>query len=297
MRFRPLGETGSAVSAITLTLDATLAALGADKVREIVYAALEEGINSFFLDSLDPTLIRTAGEALREVERDLLKVALTVGPLPNGRRDFSTEGLQAVLDAVLNASGLEYFDLLVLDDPAQNELPAQSLKYLRTEASIRRLGIRGSSQVMETYVQSGRFDVLLTPCHIQLDALQRSSMRSAREADMIIYGTDYYPEALLNPVKPVAIVEQAKGLFSLVRKKPVVEEPSNPFFFLHRTDGWEAEELCLAHALLNPSLATVIVRTTQVERLQRLAKTCERDMPVSLPAQLEMARVAATRAA
>lgn len=297
MRFRPLGETGSAVSAITLTLDAAVAATGANAINDLIYAALEEGVNSFHIDCLDATLLRVAGQALSQIDRGLLKIALTLGPLPNGRRNFTSEGLNAVMDAVLNASRLQYFDAVVLDDPAQEELPAQSLAALRADDRILRIAIRGSSPVMETYIQSGRFDLLLTPCHIQLDAKQRSCLRTAREQNMIIFGTDYYPENLLMPAKPTAPAEPAKGLFDLMRKKPEVKEPANPFHFLNTTAGWQAEELCLAHALLNPALASVVVRCTDTPRLQGLAKASERDMPVSLPAQLEMARVAATRAA
>lgn len=297
MRFRPLGETGTAVSAITLTLDASVAATGANNIRELVDGALDEGVNSFHIDSLDPTLIRTVGEALAEVERDLLQISLIIGPLPNGRRDFSVESVNAVIGAVLHASGLNYLDAVILDDPAENELPAQTLKMIRADERILRLGIRGTSDVMDIYINSGRFDMLYTPCHIQLDAKQRAWLRSAREQQLVILGTEYYPEALLNPVKPPPPVEVAKGIFGLPKKKVALEEPVNPFGFLHHTAGWEAEELCLAHALLDPSLTSVIVRATNLPHLRRLAMACERDMPVSMPAQLEMARVSASRAA
>lgn len=297
MRFRPLGEAGTAVSAITLTLDASVAATGADNIRELLYAALEEGVNSFHIDSLDRTLIQTTGEALAEVDRDLLHITLIIGPLPNGRRDFSVEGVNAVIGAVLNASGLRYFDAVILDDPAESELPAQTLKMLREDERIMRLGIRGTSDVMDIYIASGRFDMLFTPCHIQLDQRQRAWMRSAKEQQLVVLGTEYYPEALLNPAKPPPPPEPVKGMFGMQKKRVVADEPANPFSFLHNTQGWEAEDLCLAHALLDPSLASVVVRAERAPQLRRLAMACERDMPVSMPAQLEMARVSASRAA
>lgn len=296
MRYRPLGEAGSAVSAITLTLDAKVAATGEYNIRNLVYAALEEGVNSFHIDSLDRTLIRTAGAAFAEIDRDLLHISLTIGPLPNRRRDFSVEGVNAVLSAVLNASGIRYIDAIILDDPAESELPVQTLKVLRADERIMRLGIRGNSDVMDIYINSGRFDMLFTPCHIQLDHRQRGWMRSAREHQLIVFGTEYYPEALLNAAKPPPPPEPAKGLFGLSKKKPIEAEPTNPFAFLHQTPGWEADDLCLAHALLDPSMGSVVVRSSNVEHLRRLAQACERDMPVSLPAQLEMARVSASRA-
>lgn len=298
MRFRPLGEAGTAVSAITLTLDASVAATGADNVRALVFAALEEGVNSFHIDSLDRTIVRAMGEACAEIDRDLLHVSMTLGPLPNGRRDFSEGGVEAVLSAVLNASGLHYLDAVILDDPAEDELPVPTLKQLRADERIMRLGLQGQSDVMDIYINSGRFDLLFTPCHIQLDQRQRGWLRSAREQELVVFGTDYYPEALLNPPPAPPPPPPAKGLFGLGRKKPVeVLPPPNPFAFLHNTPGWEAEELCLAHALLDPSLCSIVVRAAQVEQLRLLAAACERDMPVSMPAQLEMARVSASRAA
>lgn len=297
MRYRPLGDATGSVSAVTLQLDAAIAASGQQTIRQLLDAALDEGINSFHIDSLDPTLIRTTGAALSQLDRELLHVALTVGPLPNGRRDFSVEGLKAVLDAVLKATGLQYINTVVLDDPCESELPSLSLKYLEEEPRIRRLGIRGTTPVMDIYIRSGRFEAVFTPCHVQLNSHQRSWLRTAREMHLIVFGTEYYPQQLLSPEPVVTAPPPAKGLFGLPRKRQTAEVPSNPFLFLHTTPGWEAEDLCLANALLDPSLSGVVIRATNVERLQRLARTCERDMPVSLPAQLEMARVAAIRAA
>jgi len=291
MRYRPLGTAGAAVSAITLVLDASVAAQGAEGVRELVFAALEQGVNSFHIDSLDRTLIRTTGEALSHVERELLHVGLTVGPMPSGKRDFSLEGIDDVLTSVLKHSNLEYFDAVIFDDPDKNELPANVMKAIRADTRIRKLGVRGDSDVMDIYIASSLFDVLHTPCHIQIDSKQRGRLREARAADMIIFGSEYYPPNLFALPEVVAVEPVKSGFFSMKKKPlPPIEKPS-PFEFLRRTPGWEAEDLCLAHALLDPSLGSVLARVTSIEHLERLAAACERDMPVSLPAQLEMARV------
>lgn len=297
MRYRPLGPSGSAVSAITLSLDAELAANNAEVIRSVVFAALEHGINAFHIDSLDRTLVRTVGEALSHVERDLLYISLTVGPLPNGKRDFTPEGVDAVLTAVLKASNIEYVDAIILDDPAQNELPTSSIKAIRADERIRSLGVRGDSEVMEIYVNSSLFDVLHAPCHVQLNAKQRNRLREARENEMTVFGVDYYPERLLKAPPPPPPPPPERGMFG-IKKKPVpVEIPTSPFDFLDNIPGWEAEDICLAHALLDTSLAGVLVHASSIDRLERLASACERDMPVSMPAQLEMARVGKIRAA
>jgi len=292
MRYRPLGHAGSAVSAITLVLDSAVAAKGADAARALIFAALEQGINSFHIDSLDRTLIRTTGEALSHVERDLLYVTLTIGPLPNGRRDFSVEGVDAVLSAVTKVSGLGYVDTIILDDPDSAELPAAAMKTIRQDERIRSLGVRGQSDVMDIYIGSSLFDVLHTPCHILLDAKQRSRLREARQQNMTIFGTDYFPPELFAVAKPEPGPAQ-RGLFGMLKKASVPPPAPSPYEFLKHIPGWEAEDLCLAHALLDLSLGGVLVKPTSAEHLERLATACERDMPVSLPAQLEMARVRA----
>jgi len=295
MRYRPLGVSGTAVSAITLVLDADLAAHNAEVIRSIVFASLEQGINAFHIDSLDRTLIRTAGEALSHVERDLLYVSLTIGPLPNGRRDFTPEGVDAVLTAVLKASNLQYVDAIILDDPAQNELPTSSVKAIRADERIRSLGVRGDSEVMQIYVNSSLFDVLHAPCHIQLNAKQRNRLREARESQMTVFGVNYYPENLLKAPPPAPASPQERGLFGIRKKSAPVEKPTSPFDFLDNIPGWEAEDICLAHALLDTGLTGILVHATAIDRLERLAAACERDMPVSMPAQLEMARVGKSR--
>jgi hypothetical protein len=65
------------------------------------------------------------------------------------------------------------------------------------------------------------------------------------------------------------------------------------FAFLYRTPLWTAEAICLAHAMTDPSVASVLVQATDQDRLAVLAAVPERDMPPGLSAQIEMARVAA----
>ena len=47
MRYRPLGRSGSAVSALTLKIGSEALAGGPSRAQELVFAALEAGINTF----------------------------------------------------------------------------------------------------------------------------------------------------------------------------------------------------------------------------------------------------------
>jgi hypothetical protein len=62
------------------------------------------------------------------------------------------------------------------------------------------------------------------------------------------------------------------------------------YAFLHDTAGWTPEELCLAYALTEPSLATVQIDLGFVDRIEALAAVPDRDTPTGLGAQIEMAR-------
>ena len=57
-----------------------------------------------------------------------------------------------------------------------------------------------------------------------------------------------------------------------------------------RTRNWSPEEICLAYALTEPSLATVQIHAERAERLEALAAIPDREMPPGVSAQIEMAR-------
>ena len=69
MRYRPFGQAGQAVSAVTLSLGPGDIARGPDAGRELVFSALESGINSYRLENADPVLAEALGQALKHVDR------------------------------------------------------------------------------------------------------------------------------------------------------------------------------------------------------------------------------------
>ena len=69
------------------------------------------------------------------------------------------------------------------------------------------------------------------------------------------------------------------------------------YAFLSAIPGWTAEQVCLAYALTEPSLTSVLIHPRSVEALEQLAAVTDRDLPSQLPAQIEMARFAAQSSA
>lgn len=304
MRYRPFGATGAAVSNLTLSLGPDSLARGRAALSELIFTALEAGVNSYHLENADPAMAEIVGEALGHVERRLVCVGVTLG-VGDGRkkgfRDFSAEALNGSIDRGLHASGLGWFDVAVLDEPADDELPQASLialKAQRKAGHVKLLGVSGDSPVMDVYVSTGAFDVLYTPFHANVEWRIRSRMRAARERDMAIFTYDYFPESLSTPRKAAGAGGKKKGLFGF-GAKPVEQGMANAgsFAFLHQTPNWKAEEICLAFTLTDPAIASVMVDAINPERMEALAAVPERDLPPGLSAQIEMARVGSATAA
>lgn len=305
MRYRPFGGTGAAVSNLTLSLGHEALGRGRAALSELIFTALEAGVNSYHLENADPVLAEIVGEALGHVERRLVCVGLTLG-VGDGRkkgfRDFSAEGLSGSIDRALHASGLGWFDVAVLDEPADDELPQASLIVLKAQRKaghVKLLGVSGDAPVMDVYVSTGAFDVLYTPFHANVEWRIRSRMRAARERDMTVFTYDYFPESLSTERKAAGAgaAPKKKGLFGF-GAKPVDPGLANAgsFAFLHQTPNWKAEEICLAFTLTDPAIASVMVDAVNPERMEALAAVPERDLPPGLSAQIEMARVGSAAA-
>lgn len=299
MRYRPFGASGAAISTLTLSLGVTNLARGVDAANDLIYSALEAGINAYRLETADPVLAEVVGQALSNVDRKLLNVSLELGA-GDGRkgsaRDFSAEGMTGAIDRCLHVSGLGWIDVAILEEPGEDELPQSSLnalKALRATQRVRFLGVSGESEVMDAYVSTGAFDVLATPFHVNVDWRIRSRIRAAREKDMAILAYDYFPSELDTEKKTIELNQPRKGLFGFGKPKAAPVAQASTFAFLHRTPYWNAEEICLAHAMTDPAISSVLVTARDAERLNALASVPERDMPPGLAAQIEMARVAA----
>ena len=309
MRYRPFGNSGQAVSALTLGLSYRDIARGPEACSEIIYTALEAGINSYRLRDASPVLAEVLGEALKHVDRKLLQVSLTIGAGDGRRvsdRDFSAQGMTSCIDKALNASKLGWFDQAILDQPGTEELPQSSLnalKALRATERVRLLGVSGDGDVMDTYVSTGAFDVLVTPYHVNSPWQFKGRIRAAREQDMAVFAYGYFPESLDTIKKAeMGVEEKKRGFFgfggsSSGRSRNDPLRGVGTFAFLHRTPYWTAEEICLAYVLTDPSISSVMIHSEDLERINTLASVPERDLPPGLAAQIEMARVAMAKAA
>ena len=298
MRYRPFGRSGSASSVLTLKIGSDALAGGPARAQALVFAALESGVNTYHLTSADPVLAEAVGEALGQVDRKLVQVCVSLGRAEGrrGARDFSPEALTGAVDRILHVSGLGWLDIALLDEPGEDEMPQTALTALkaqRTAERIRMLGIAGDGEVMDAYVSTGAFDVMATPYHVNSPWHTRNRIRAALERDMAVLAYGYFPRELDTEKKAETLHAPKKGLFGFARGErggdPLAS--AGTFAFLHRTHGWNAEEICLAFALTDPAIASVMVDAMSADRIEALAAVPDRDLPPGLAAQIEMARV------
>jgi aryl-alcohol dehydrogenase-like predicted oxidoreductase len=208
------------------------------------------------------------------------------------RRDFSPEGLQNGVEAVLARTGFPYLDSIILDDPVSAELSPYALgklKAFRETGRVRLLGVAGHDDAMDAYITTQAFDILCTPFSLVSGWRERMRLKSAIENDMAILGYDYYPSRFQRGA--MASERPAKTSLSGGKAHPLAG--AGTYAFLEKTRGWTPETICLAYALTEPSLASVQITTDRPEHLAAMAQIVELELPPGCAAQIEMARFSA----
>jgi aldo/keto reductase family protein len=294
MRYRAVGKSGTVISAISLGLAEDGLKRGPADWTNVIFAALENGINCFEVLTHSPAIAEGIARALDVVDRELIFVSWKLGAVNAAQgpvRSFSPEALIAQTRAVLGRSGLGYLDVAMLDEPTEAQVTPETLDTLRQARSsgyVRMLGISGRDESVEAHMQTGAFDVLGTPYNLISGWKERNWLRTAGKYDLSVFGYEPYPIDFHRAV--AASYRQAP--------KPKVKghvealQGCGSYMFLDTTPNWTAEEICVAHALTEPALATVQLFAPALDRLERLAETPEREMPPGLSAQIEMARFA-----
>ena len=287
MRYRPFGNSGMTVSAITLRLS-DQSRLRASEWRALVFAAIENGVNSFQIDGSSPALLQGAAEAFASVERHLLFLTWRL-------RDEAEQLTRDVVDNMMAAAfdelGLDYLDLVLLNNPLGPELPPSASAALRTlheGRAIRGLGVASRGEVSSALMNSGLVTALSSPFNLSSGWAERNRVRAAIGQDLAVIWEDFWPQALREI--------NSKPLFqkpSLWRRRSDPLADVGGYEFLTGTQGWSAEDICLGYALTEPSLSTVQITADTKAEVERLAAVVERDLPNGVCAQIEMARFSA----
>jgi aryl-alcohol dehydrogenase-like predicted oxidoreductase len=196
-----------------------------------------------------------------------------------------------MMTSAFDGLGLDYLDLVLLNDPLGPELPpaaAAALRTLHEGRAIRGLGVASRGDVHPSLLNSGLVTALSSPFNLSSGWAERNRIRSAITQDLAVIGEDFWPQALRG--------DNAKPLLqkpSLWRRRSDPLADIGGYDFLTGTTGWSAEEICLGYALTEPSLSTVRIAVDTKAEVERLAAVAERDLPNGVCAQIEMARFSA----
>ena len=280
MRYRPLGARGQVVSAVSLVLEADGARRSAGDWISLIYAALECGVCGFEIRSLDKALSEGLAHAFASVDRRLGFIVLR---LDDRRGSQSLADVGPQIKEVLVRTRVGYLDAVLLHEPLGPSPPTlRELAALKTAGVVRFLGVAGQGPQVDALVAEGRLDILSTGYSLLSGWAERRRIREAVASDMGVLGLEAYPREQLEPLLGRRAHHRAEPLAGL-----------GGYGFLEATRDWTAEELCLAYALTEPALASVLLRAQSIDHLERMAAVADRDLPAAVSAQIEMARFSA----
>lgn len=285
MRYRPFGVSGKAVSCISLRL--TEAAPKA--AHALVFGAIEVGVNAFEIADGAQASADAVAEVLQSLERRLLFVAWGLSGQPD--RPIDAHRLAETVRDGLASTGAGYFDLLTLDETAIQALTPDGeafLEDLRSAGQVLQVAARGDADILDACIEGQTFDALASPFNLVSDLRLRRRVKEAAQRNMAVIGYDSVPLSLLE-----AQPEPKKGLFG----RRGTDDGSGGYGFLRHTPTWTAEQICVAFALTEPSLATVQIDAAKPEDVAAIAEAADRDLPAAVAAQIEMARFGRIKAA
>lgn len=286
MRYRPFGATGIAVSALTLRL-ADSSRLRASDWRALVFTALENGVNSFQIDGDAPEMLQGAGEAFASVERRLLFLTWRVRQDANQLGQQTLDGLRR---GAYEGLGLDYLDLVLINDPQAPSLPMNfeaGLQALWSARALGGLGVASRGDIHPGLLANGLVTAMSSPYNLSSGWAERHRIRQASQNNFAVIGEDFWPQALRE------LADQAPRRPSFWQRRTDPLADVGGYEFLNKTPGWSGEDICLGYALTEPSLATVRITADTRQEVERLAEVVERDLPTGVCAQIEMARFSA----
>jgi aryl-alcohol dehydrogenase-like predicted oxidoreductase len=280
MRYRPFARTGMAVSTLSLSLDGADDAKKPSDWRDLIHAAFEEGVNAF--EIVRPTLALLTGfaEGASVVKRSLIFTALRVDA------GIDAGSLEAWVAQVTSRAGIGQLNLLTTDAGATRaDGMLAALQRLQTSDLVNHLAVAGAGDPLAEDIKADHFDAIVTPFNMLSSWRDRNLVRKALERQMGVIACEPFPPALAGLLEATHD-ETKSGWFK--KAKPLAG--AGTYAFLGATNGWSAEQLCLAYSLTEPAVATVQMPIESRKHLAELAVTADRDLPSTVSAQIEMAR-------
>ncbi len=198
---RSLGNSGVSTSALGFGVSGPHSTGFTTKSTTIglVRRALELGVRVFDTAPFygDGVAERRMGEALADMARDELFLSTKAGTVvsPGGRlvKDFTPIGIRAVLETSLNRLRTDYIDTLFLHGPAPGDIAQNLVEFLarlKREGLVRLLGVCGRGAEIDAALETGVFDLIMTPVRLDMPASARERISRIRAAGLGVLGIE-----------------------------------------------------------------------------------------------------------
>jgi hypothetical protein len=110
----------------------------------------------------------------------------------------------------------------------------------------------------------------------------------------VLVSYDFWPEEFRRDERPERPSLLTRALAPKPKAGPLAG--AGTYAFLNNTPGWTSEQICMAYVLSDVSIATIMVDPSSTQHLQDLAAVADREIPLAVSAQVEMARFSAESA-
>lgn len=278
MRYRPFGSDGRSSSAVSLVV-----APGATtrQAFELMCGALECGVNTISVAAGDEPAAEALRRAVGSVGRGVLILLL--------RLELEGVSFERQARAAIRASGVGFFDAAVIDRPPPGVLSPgvlADLDALRAGRMAARLGLAGEAEAVGAHLDAFDFDIVAVRYNVASGWAERNVLKMAAQRGLTVLGYGYHID------EEGSAAEAPRGLARLFRREGAARPAA--YRFLQETPDWSARQITLAFALTEPGLASVLVEAVTPAELEALSWVVERELPVGVAAQIEMARFAAS---
>jgi D-threo-aldose 1-dehydrogenase len=238
---------------------------------------------------------RHLGLGLRELsaeERGALRLATKTGTHPDRRHDYSADATRWSVEQSLGVLGVPHVDVLLVHDPRHDEDWAQvrgaggaleALQRLKDEGVIGAigLGVRRHRFLSEA-VQSGRFDVILTPYDFTL--LRDSAapvISAAAAADVGVVNGSPYAAGLLAGIDPHLAAARRTAL------TPADQARAEALWAWCQAQGADLGAAAVQFSLRRPDIAVTLVGPRTAEEVEANVRHALTPAPDGLWAALD----------
>jgi L-galactose dehydrogenase len=272
MQYRPLGNTGLSISALSFgasSLGSVFRQIDEAEGIRAVHTAIDLGIN--FID-VSPfyglTRAETVlGKALRSIPRDRYYLATKVGRYGMTQFDFSAKRVTASVDESLARLGIDEIDLIQchdiefgsLEQVITETIPA--LRRLQAQGKVHFVGITGLPlKIFREVLARTELDTILSYCHFSLN--------------------DTSLEALVPFLKQkgVGIINASPLSMGLLTRRGTPDWHPAPAEIKQvcaraaafcQKQGEDIAKLAVQYSLTNPELATTLVGTANPDNIAK----------------------------